>query len=41
VFTRMNGSDWHGNSPNDSQQSPRAKVPAIRPATRSKSAIDR
>jgi len=41
VFARMNGRDWHGNSPNDSQQSPRAMVPARRPATRSKSAIDR
>jgi hypothetical protein len=41
VLTRMNGSDWHGNSPNDSQQSPLAMVPATRPATRNKSAIDR
>lgn len=41
VLTRMNGSNWHGNSPNDSQQSPRAMVLARRRATRSKSAIDR
>jgi len=41
VLTRMNRSDWHGGSPNDSQQSPRAMVLATRPATRSKSAIDR
>jgi hypothetical protein len=41
VLARMNGSDWHGNSPNGSQQSPRAMAQARRPATRSKSAIDR
>jgi hypothetical protein len=41
VFTRMNYSDCHSGSPSDSQQSPRAMVPATRPATRSKSAIDR
>src|SRR5256885_15926997 len=41
VFTRMNYSDGHSVSPSDSQQSRRAMVPAIRPATRSKFAIDR
>src|SRR5712691_10227276 len=41
VFTRMDSSDGHSDSPSDSQQSQRSMALATCRATRSKSAIDR
>src|SRR5260370_24013783 len=41
VLTRVNCSDGHSSPPSDNQQSRRSMVRGIRPATRSKFAIDR